>query len=59
MAVVQSEDKMNIIMPTPPPCRQGSEFFQILSPTTLITFIHLSLLQYASTIILHEPKKEC
>jgi hypothetical protein len=53
MAVVQSsKDKMNIIMSTPPPCRQGSEFSRIsllhpLSPLPL----SLSRPQYASTVV--------
>ena len=56
MAVVQSsKDKMNIIMPTPPPCRQGSEFFQIsllhpLSPLPL-SLPAPSLPQYASAAV--------
>lgn len=49
-----AKDKMNIIMSTPPPCRQGSEFFRIsllhpLSPLPLS--LSLSRPQYASTVV--------
>lgn len=57
MAVVQSsKDKMNIIMSTPPPCRQGSEFSRIsllhpLSPLPLSLSLSPALNMQAQQLI--------